>query len=169
MRISLFLLMLSVVAAMASAQTVRGDKSIGVTAGYASHNKSASAGLSFDYAFSRYVVVAPSVDIVFPHHGASAGLFNFDLRVPLRFSSPATVEFFPIVGVNFNSWKYTSHDTDPMTGDTTSWRSSHLGLNLGAGLQWRIKPTLKVYFQARYTSTPDNPNTLLLLGISRVF
>ena len=43
----------------------RGQKTLGLTAGYVTVNRSASAGLQFSYAFSRHFVLAPSIDYVF--------------------------------------------------------------------------------------------------------
>lgn len=144
-----------------SAQTSRHDKSLGVEGGYISHNRSASAGLAFDYAFSSHFVLAPSIDIVFPHYSKSAALFNLDCHVPFRFSSPSNVEFFPLVGIGFNSWRY--------KGDTVNDSVTHLGVNLGAGLQWRVKPSLKLFLKARYTFATEVRTTALQVGIAHVF
>lgn len=143
----------------AFAQTARHEKSLGVTGGYVTHNRSASAGLAFDYAFSGHFVLAPAIDVVFPHYGESAALVNLDCHLPFRFTSPSSIEFFPLVGVGINSWRYKEE------GEATT----KLGLNLGAGLQWRLKPSLKIFLKARYTFASEVRTTALQVGIAHVF
>ncbi|MDE6556782.1 MAG: porin family protein, partial [Duncaniella sp.] len=150
------LIILALAPTVCSSQTLAKEKSLGVTAGYASQNRSGMAGLAFEYAFSRHVVIAPSVDIIFAHYGRSAGLFNLDLKVPLAFSSPKNLEFYPLAGVNMNSWQYKN--------DGNKETSNRLGFNLGAGLQWRISGSLKIYLQARHTFVRSTANTTLEAG-----
>ena len=49
----------------ATAQVERGQKSFGPKAGFNTRNSSAIAGLTFDYAFSSHVRIAPSIGIAF--------------------------------------------------------------------------------------------------------
>ena len=65
-----------------SAQLAKGRKSLGVKTGYITLNKTATAGIELQYAFSRHFVLAPSIDYVFRNESMDGLMINLDYHGP---------------------------------------------------------------------------------------
>lgn len=149
----------------ASAQSYRGEKTLGVRAGYVSRNTSPSAGIYFEYRFSRHFRLAPNIVYAFRNDGTDAFFFNVDTHYPVALGSTRT-EFYPIAGVSVAAW----NSKHPLTeqGDVTS-RATRLGLNAGAGISYKVTPTLKLSLEGRYNCVKGYSTGLFSLGIGYCF
>ena len=159
-------LLLIIISASTPAFAVeRGEKSFGVKAGYESRNNSAIGGLVFQYAFSRHVRIAPQLGVVFRHEDKDALLVDVDMHFPFAVSAKAG--FYPIAGLAFNSWS--RHGLTPESHEDVTTHLNSVGLNAGAGFEYRPKDSLKLSLEARYTLIRHYPNAQLTAGIAYIF
>lgn len=149
----------------------RGEKSLGIKGGYNTHNESAIGGLYFQYRFSRYFRIAPDVEYVFRHSGKDALSINCNAHVPFALAATGRVNVYPLAGLNYTSWNYhpSKPDVAGDTGDDVSSRVNRLGLNVGAGLEYYIKPTLKIAFEGKYTMARHDNFGGISLSIGYIF
>ncbi|MEF2643500.1 MAG: outer membrane beta-barrel protein [Paramuribaculum sp.] len=139
----------------ASAQSWRGQKSVGLRGGFTTRNTTATAGLYFSYRFTEHFRFAPKVDYAFRHKGIDAFSFNFDTEMPIALDgTTGRVNFYPIAGLNYST--FTSHnDEGPVeeldeNNDDSSQRTSRFGLNFGAGIEYFATPTLRLAFESKF-------------------
>ncbi len=170
--ISILLLLLVAVAVDAQAQVEKGQKSLGFHGGYATYNTSALAGVSFKYAFSRHFRLAPSVDYIFDHKDIDGLMFNIDYHGPVALNQACTVYFYHVLGVNYASWHHGVPEAktagDEPAGDVSS-RENHFGLDVGAGFEWYVNPTLRLSLEGKFNWIRHANTGLFYLGISYVF
>lgn len=150
----------------------RGQKSVGLRAGFTSRNTTATAGLYFSYRFTDHFRLSPKVDYAFRHDGIDAFSFNLDAEIPISLN-PATnrVNFYPIAGFNYTT--ATSHvateDILSRSADDASQRTNRLGLNLGAGIEFFASPTLRLAFEAKGQIVKQQSGAWLTASIGYVF
>lgn len=149
----------------ATAQVERGQKSFGPKAGFNTRNSSAIAGLTFDYAFSSHVRIAPSIGIAFRNKDRDALLIDIDIHFPI--STSAKADFYPLAGVTYNSWS--RHGIKPESHDDVTTHQNSFGFNAGAGWEIRLTSALRVGIEAKYTLVRHNPNGQFLARIAYVF
>lgn len=149
----------------ASAEIERGQKTFGVKAGYVTRNRSMLAGITMDYAFSRHFRVAPAIGLVFRNAERDAMLIDLDFNFPV--STWWTSDFYPILGMAYNSWA--RHDLEASSHDDVTSHQNAFGLNAGAGWQIRISDSLRLGFEGRYTLIRHNPNGQFAVRLAYVF
>lgn len=159
------LLLIIMGTANAASAIERGEKSFGIKAGYESRNNSAIGGLVFQYAFSQHVRIAPQLGVVFRHEDMDALVVDVDMHFPFAVSGKAN--FYPIAGLGFNSWSLHGLNRDNHE-DVTS-HTNCLGLNAGAGFEFRPQASLKLSLEARYTLIRHYPNAQVTAGIAYIF
>lgn len=150
----------------ASAQVERGEKMLGVRAGYATENRSAVAGISFRYAVSPWVRIVPEVGCVFRNHNKDAFLVELNAQVPFTFGTK-TVDLYPVAGFAYNSWS--THYKDFENGNDVSSRLNRIGANLGAGFDMKLGSALNLGIEAKYTFVKTFTSLYLTASISYVF
>ena len=151
--------------AQASAQVERGQKSFGPKAGYITRNTAPMAGLTFDYAFSRHFRIAPSIGLAFRNRNRDALLFDIDMHFPIP--TWWTSNFYPLIGVAYNSW--VSHDIEPETNDDVSAHENSLGFNAGAGWEIQLAESLRLGLESKWSVIRHNPNGQFTLRLAYVF
>lgn len=151
----------------ACAQVERGQKSFGPKVGFVSNNTSVTAGLVFEYAFSRHVRIAPELGIIFRNKDRDALTADLNIQFPIGFGNGKGA-FYPLVGANFTSWSrhYASAEADAK--DVTS-HTNTLGLNGGAGIEFNCTSSLRLSLEARYTLMKHYPTAFVTAGIAYVF
>ncbi len=160
-------LMVSLVCAPAvSAQVERGQKSFGPKVGFVSRNASATAGLTFGYAFSRHVRVVPEVGLIFRHKDLDGLTADINVHFPVGFAS-GKASFYPLVGVSFASWG--RHSVDMSDNKDVTTHINVFGLNAGAGVEVYCTSTLKLSLEGRYTLMHHYPTAFVTAGIAFVF
>lgn len=168
-RIAILLASLLCIFLPARAEITRGQKTFGVTAGYVTKNHTMSAGLQFEYAFSRRFVLAPSVDYLFRNHNKDGLMINIDYHGPWQLGHSGKWYLFHIVGVNYASYTYHRNRHDEIVSDDSNERINKVGLNIGAGVAYYVTPTLRLQFQGKFNWIKYNNTGLFNLGISYVF
>lgn len=152
-----------------AAGTARGEKSLGVAVGYNTRNESPTAGIFFQYSVSSYLRIAPDITYTLRRGGTDALGINVNLQVPFQLGSVKGFNIYPLAGVNYTSWNFHGKTGRIESDDVTS-RLNRLGLNLGAGLEYSIKPTLKLQLQGKYVFTKSHCSTgVIAVGIGYTF
>lgn len=146
--ISLSLMMLTALPLCAEAQH-KGQKSVGLRAGFTTRNTTATAGLYFSYRFTEHFRLAPKIDYAFPHHQTDAFSFDIDFESPFALSSTGKVNFYPIAGLNYSTFSRHLTDAEMEDSDDTSQRSNEFGLSLGAGLEYFATPSLRLAIEGK--------------------
>lgn len=166
------ILMLGAVAAAMVAGTLgghcelrRGEKSFGPKVGYVSRNKTVSAGLQFEYAFSRHVRISPEVDIAFRHENTDALAIGVDMHFPFSLAAADRVAVYPLAGVNYTSWSF--HGVEEEKDVTT--HANRFGMSAGAGLEFRVTGSLKLSVEGKYLFMKDYGTALAAARIAYVF
>ena len=145
----------------------KGEKSIGLRGGYATSNHSAVAGLYFQYAFSSRFRLAPDIMYTFRHNGTDAYSLNLNAHVPFALNN-SKIAIFPIAGINYTSWNISGGKEIDENNDAKS-RIDRLGLNLGGGVEYFVKPTLKLSLEAKYRALKDYGSGVFTVSIGYVF
>ena len=144
----------------------RGEKTLGVKAGYISHNKSAVAGLAFQYALSSVVRLSPEIGCAFRHNNEDALIIDVNVHTPFGVGGEK-VALYPLAGVTFNSWA--THRVSTLDEADVTTHTNRFGANLGAGFDLRCSSTLKLNIEAKYALIKSYSGVLLTAGISYVF
>ena len=117
--------------AEADAQITKGEKSLGPKVGYVSKNKTAVAGLVFQYAFNNHFRIAPELGYIFRHNNLDAFEVDINGHVPFNFTGDK-VAFYPLAGLHYSSWSHHLQREEIIDDDDVTTRTSRFGLNLGA-------------------------------------
>ncbi|MCM1067974.1 MAG: outer membrane beta-barrel protein [Muribaculaceae bacterium] len=150
----------------ANAQTPeRGRASLGPKVGFVSRNVSATAGITFEYSFSKHVRIAPEVGVIFRHKDLDGFAADVNVHFPIDMSAKAA--FYPLVGVGFTSWG--RHREDAEGGKDVTSHISAFGINAGAGFEYYCTSSLKLSLEARYTLMKHYPTAYVTAGIAFVF
>ena len=173
--LSLILIITALCCGGNAAAAERGEKTFGVRTGYVSRNSSADLGLYFQYTFSRYFRLQPAVDLVFRHRDRDAFSIDLNGQVPIDFSSEK-FSLYPFAGINYSSWNRHFRDVDMPEyaytenfNEENSSRANRFGVNLGAGFDLKVSPTLKISIEAGYTFIKSNSGVRILAGIGYIF
>lgn len=145
----------------------RGEKTVGLAAGYHSYNHSGAAGLLFTYRFSEHFRLAPSAEYVFRHHNQDALVINLNAEVP--FQVHPRCDIFPYAGINYSSWN--RHGALRHTDDNhdVGNRTSRLGLNAGAGVNFHASTSMRLGLVAGYAFVKDYGGALVMVSIGYSF
>lgn len=127
----------------------KGEKSMGLRAGYTTRNNTATAGLYFSYRFTEHFRISPKIDYAFRHNETDAFSFNFDTEYPIALNPTGKVNFYPIAGLNYSTFSTHATTTDNEDSDDASIRENHFGLNVGAGIEYFATPTLRLAFESK--------------------
>ncbi len=163
---ALLVMVMICVAVPGALGAAKGEKALGLRAGYNGRNTSGLAGIMFQYAFSSHFRIAPNADYVFRHDGTDAFSVSINTHYPLYFGSYRRFDVYPLAGVNFISWNHRINNSD---GIDTSSRTSDLGLNIGGGMEFYCTPTLKICFEGKFNWVKNYNSGVFNLGIAYVF
>lgn len=147
----------------------KGEKSVGLRAGFTSRNTTASAGLYFSYRFSKYFRMAPKMDYAFQNNNTDAFSFNFDAEFPIALSNTGRVNIYPIVGLNYSTFSTHYQIMHDDISDDSSERTNDFGLNFGAGIEYFATPTLRLAFESKCLLIEHNTGAWLTLSLGYRF
>ena len=154
--LSLLLLAISLLLPCAARGDERGDMTLGIGGGNTTVNHSGYSDIYFRYSFASHVRIAPHIGYVFKHENASA--FNASIDMQFPFSVARGLQLFPLAGVTFNSWNYSFDGSD-----------SHLGLNVGGGIDLKFTPSLRLTISAAYSFMKHTDGLYVGAGIGYNF
>lgn len=163
----LLVLLVAMLSVGAHARLIKGEKSFGPKLGYVSVNRSAVAGLVFQYNFNSFLRISPEVGVAFRHHNRDALLVDLNFETPFSFSEAGNVFLYPLAGLTFASWSNHGFLGEEFKDVTT--HNNRLGANLGAGFDLRCSPTLKINIEAKYTLVKSYSGVLITAGIAYLF
>lgn len=156
----------SMTAFSASAQFVRGEKSFGPKVGYVTRNNSMSAGLAFQYSLSSVVRIAPEIGLIFRHENLSGLNIDVNVHLPINLNTKRCI-LYPIIGVNYTSWGL--HSINVVNHKDVTEHSNSLGVNGGAGFEYRCNNSMKLALEAHYSLLRHYSTTHLQASIAYIF
>lgn len=151
----------------ASAQLIKGEKSLGVKLGYVSENHSAVGNLAFQYNMSSRLRIAPEIGCAFRNQDKDALLIDVNLHAPFSLAESNRVLLYPLAGLSFNSW--TGHHKSLIDDADVSSHTNRFGVNLGAGFDLRCSESLRLSIEAKYTLIKSYSAAYITAGISYLF
>lgn len=143
------------------------NTTFGIEGGYNSRYDTPVAGIFFNYNFTDHFRLGADADIAFRSKNYDAFLLDVDAHFP--FVKSSVVEFYPIAGVNFSTWSHHIPASEIEDTDDVTTRTSNFGINLGAGVGFRVTQTLKINIQARYTLIEAKSGARITAGIGYIF
>lgn len=136
----------------------RGEKTVGLLAGYTTENQSAVAGLFFQYRCSSLLRLAPDCQFVIKNDNRSAFLFNGNIHFLIKTSGKTNL--YPLVGITYHNWK---------TYNTGMGNKNRFGTNLGVGYEVMPTSTLKLSVEAKYSLIKDFSSGNFFASIGYLF
>ncbi|MCM1484270.1 MAG: porin family protein [Muribaculaceae bacterium] len=146
----------------------KGEKSVGLRGGYSTTHNSPVAGLFFQYRFTEHFRLSPEIDYYFRHDHTDAYALNVNADIPISLGADSPVNIYPLAGLNFTSWNV-HHPGSTDQSDDTSTRTSRMGVNAGAGIEYYATPTLKFALEAKYAYVKHFDGAVITLSIGYVF
>lgn len=155
----------------APAMAERGNKSVGLHAGFTTTHDAPVAGLYFQYRFTGHFRLSPSIDYSFRHNHTDAYALNINADFPFALGNDSPFNIYPLAGVNFTSWNvhYPSARQGEELTDDSSTRTNRVGLNVGAGVEYFATPTLKFALEGKYAYIKHFDGGFVTLSIGYVF
>lgn len=170
---SIIALLLSVISisTYTPCHAAKGEKSVGLRAGFTTTNNAPVAGLYFKYGFTDYFRLAPDLDYYFRHDNTDAFALNINAEFPFALGKGSNFNIYPLAGFNFTSWN--THNTISIDmksdSDDSSTRSSRMGFNVGAGVEYYATPTLKFSVEGKYGCIKHFDGGIITASIGYVF
>ena len=143
-------------------QAQKGEKTIGVSAGYNTYNENCIAGIFFQYRFSKYFRIAPDLQYQMKNNGVSGYQFNGNAHFPIKMDT--RINFYPFAGVTYQSWRAKFNETDEQ-----ETRKNYFGANVGGGFEYFATPTLRLAAEAKYSVLRHYSSGSFTLSIGFVF
>lgn len=138
------------------ANAQRGEKTVGVAAGYATYNNGGYTNIYFQYSFAQHVRIAPQIGYAFRNEGKTGFEFAADVHFPFRVARGLGV--YPLLGLTYNNWSFVN-----------AGHASRFGFDAGAGIELYMTPDLKLTLQGKYAALNDTGGGFISLGIGYVF
>ncbi len=140
------------------AMAQKGEKTVGVLAGYTTENQSALAGLFFQYRCSSLLRLSPDCQFVIKNNDHSAFLFNGNAHFLIGTSDKTNI--YPIVGITYQNWKYYNNRGE---------NQNRFGGNFGVGFEIIATPTLKISVEAKYSLVKNFSSGNFMASIGYLF
>lgn len=134
----------------------KGEMTLGIAGGYASHNDGGYMDLYFQYTVAPHIRIAPEIGYVFRNEGKSAFEFSTDLQMPFRLARGFNI--YPLVGFTLNNWDYQGG------GNMT-----RVGGDFGVGFDVYLTSNLKLNLQGKYSLMNDCSGGFFNFGFGYVF
>lgn len=134
----------------------KGEKTLGISGGYASYNDGGYTDVYFQYTFADHFRIAPDIGYAFRSEGKSAFLLDVDMQFPFRIAKGFGA--YPLVGFTYNNWNYRHGDN-----------ASRAGANFGAGFDIYLTSYLKLSLEGKYSLMNDTSGAFFGMGIGYVF
>ena len=138
------------------APPVRGEKTLGISGGYATFNNCAYTDIFFQYTFVPHVRLSADVAYVFRNERKSAFEISADMHFPFRIVSG--LQIYPLLGVTFNNWNYQKEGN-----------IYRFGADFGAGFDLYMTDFLKLTLQGKYSWLKSASGAYFGVGIGYVF
>ncbi len=152
-------LVIGMICPMQLSATGRGEKSVGLSAGYAGYNSSGYISANFQYTFADHFRLAPEIGYVFYNQGATGFKVDADMHFPFRVAKG--LGLYPLAGLTFNNWSFSR---SPLHENIMRF-----GVDAGVGLDLYLTNSLKLNFQAKYSLMKNCSGLFTGIGIGYIF
>lgn len=142
-----------IIAALGS-QAKAVDLAAGIGLNYATKFDQAGLGLKVQVGLTPNWRIQPEIIYFFQNRNVSTFQANFDVHYAFNIAPKLNV--YPLAGVSFSSWSYDYSDCDANT---------RFGVNLGAGLEYRVASRLDIFVEERGQITSDYSQSLATMGV----
>lgn len=140
----------------AYSQSRRGEMTLGVAGGIATHNSGGYMDLYFQYTIANHVRIAPEIGYVFRNDDESAFITSVDVQFPFRLARGFNV--YPLCGLTLNNWNHEHGDS-----------YTRVGGDFGAGFDIYLTSNFKLSLQGKYSLMNDCSGGFFNLGFGYVF
>lgn len=152
-----FILIITIVVTAIGAMAQKGEKTLGILAGYTTENQSALTGLYFKYRINNMFRLSPDCQFAIKHNDRSAFMFNGNLHI--IFQTSAKTNLYPLIGITYQNWNFSDIDG----------HHNHFGGNIGAGFEVKATPTLVFSIEGKYSFIKDFSSGNIYAGIGYLF
>ena len=146
-------IVLGVSASMAQAN--KGDVAVGVNLGYGSLTKSLGLGARFQYGIIDNVRAEVSFNSFLEHNHVRAFDVNLNAHYMVGLYQDR-LYLYPLAGLNYTMATYKE--------DGDKHESNHIGLNLGAGLEYGISERVSAFVEYRHTIIRKVDQGIFMVG-----
>ncbi len=154
----LLTIIIIIVAATTTIMAQKGEKTVGLLAGYTTESHAAVAGLFFQYRCSSLLRLAPDCQFVIKNNNRSAFIFNGNAQFLIKTSAKTNI--YPLAGITYHNWK---------TYNAGIGNQNRFGANVGAGFEAMATPTLKLSVEAKYSLVKDFSSGNFFASIGYLF
>jgi len=142
--LSLVACLLTLGLGVANAQVYQGEMAAGAQLTYGTWSSSPGLGVRFQYAPWDHIRGSLEVDGFFKHDHKTCWDVNLNAHYVLNLWQER-LRFYPLLGLNYTMTTHKWSERDPADEE------NHVGLNVGAGLEYGITDHLNAFFQYRHT------------------
>lgn len=151
-------IIIALITASTSLMAQKGEKTVGLLAGYTTESHAAVAGLFFQYRCSSLLRLAPDCQFVIKNNNRSAFIFNGNAQFLIKTSAKTNI--YPLAGITYHNWK---------TYNAGIGNQNRFGANVGAGFEAMATPTLKLSVEAKYSLVKDFSSGNFFASIGYLF
>lgn len=143
------------------AQVHQGESAAGLTLSYGSEIESLGIGARYQYGILDQLRGEVSLNYFFEHNHLTWWDVNLNAHYLLGLWNEQ-LYFYPLAGLNYTMVNY-KKDLDP------KGEENHVGLNVGAGLEYEITPHFGASFEYRHTIVRKVDQGVFTLGLNYKF
>ena len=151
----------------------KGEKNVGAYVLYGTNMKNIGIGVKYLQNFTEAI----RLEAVGDYYLKTDGFTMFDVNVNGHYLFPLSdkVTSYPLVGINFTSWKNSYDFEDYGLGDyyygdysgyDTDVKDSSIGLNFGGGIQYQLTDKLRIGAELKYQTISGFNTTVIGAGIT---
>lgn len=148
-------------------------KNVGAYVLYGTNMKNIGIGVKYLQNFTEAI----RLEAVGDYYLKTDGFTMFDVNVNGHYLFPLSdkVTAYPLVGINFTSWKNSYDFEDYGLGDyyygdysgyDTDVKDSSIGLNFGGGIQYQLTDKLRIGAELKYQTISGFNTTVIGAGIT---
>ncbi len=153
-----FLLAAAMIIAALGSQAKAADLAVGAGFNYATKFDQAGLGFKVQVGLSGNWRIQPEIIYFFQNRDVSTFQINCDAHYAINIAPKLNV--YPLAGVSFSSWSVDHSESNATT---------RFGVNLGAGLEYRVASRLDIFVEERGQITSDYSQSLATLGVKYHF
>ena len=154
--------LVAVIACCTVSQAQQGQSAVGVYLNYGNETN-VGLGLKYRYSFNDNWRIEPAFDYYFKHDYVS--FWDLGANVHYVFHPTEVVHIYPLAGLHYAN--ATAHMKDVALGDNVS--DGKFGINLGAGVDFKVAAALTVGIEAKYQIVNDFNQLVVSAGITYCF
>ena len=148
------------------AQVAQGETAVGVNLVYGSEIESLGTGARFQYGILDQLRAEVGFNYFFEHNHLSWWDVNLNAHYLLNLWNNQ-LYFYPLAGLNYSMTKLSSRTVDGVK--VPSDEENHIGINVGAGVEYEINPHFGVNLEYRHTIIRKVDQGVIGLGVNYTF